>query len=99
MHICFGITFMICIPKWKPKPMNDKTMKLLDEDVIISLSAKDPHAPENKIFFDGNTREFVSIKLVETMIDHLNIESTSILKTSAEAKRQIEREEQKARGK
>ena len=62
----------------------------LDEDVIITLVAKNPKAPQNKIRFDHTKGEYVEIKLVERMIDHLEIESTMIHKDSAEGKKQMQ---------
>ena len=62
----------------------------LDEDVIITLVAKNPKAPQNKIRFDHTKGEYVEIKLVERMIDHLEIESTCIHKDSAEGKKQMQ---------
>ena len=64
--------------------------KVLDEDVIITLTAKDPQAPKNLIRYNGIKREFVTIKLAEKMIDHLNIESSILHKNTEEAKRQLE---------
>ena len=66
--------------------------KKVEEDVIISLTSKNPQASKNLIRFDGIAREFVSIKLVESMIDHLNIESTILHRRSEEAKKQLETE-------
>ena len=62
----------------------------LDEDVVITLTAKNPQAPQNIIRFDHTTGEFVTIKLAESMIDHLEIESTSILRDSEEGKKQLQ---------
>ena len=44
------------------------------------------------IRFNGITKKFVTIKLVESMIDHLNIESTILHRNSEEAKKQLELE-------
>jgi dynein intermediate chain 1 len=63
-----------------------------DEDIIITLIAKNPQVPKNLVRFDGNKKEFVSIHLVECMIDHLDIESTVLHKDSEEAKKQLELE-------
>ncbi len=62
----------------------------MDEDVVITLTAKNPQAPRNTVRFDYTTGEYVSVKLNETMIDHLEIESTCLHKESQEAKAQIE---------
>ena len=66
--------------------------KELDEDIIITLISKDPQAPKNLVRFDGNKKEFVKIRLVACMIDHLDIESTILHKDSEEAKTQLELE-------
>ena len=59
--------------------------------MIITLVGKDPQVEKDRVVYDYSIREFVTIKLVERMIDHLDIESTSIHKNSEEAKKQIER--------
>ena len=69
--------------------MHSYYKKDLDEDVVITLTAKNPQAPHNKIRFDHTTGTFITQKLVETMIDHLNIESTCIHKDSDEAQKQV----------
>ena len=60
---------------------------------MITLTAKDPQAPKNKIVYDHATQEFDTITLTDTMIDHLDIESTILHKDSDEAKRQIKQRE------
>ena len=65
-------------------------VKHFEEDVIITLTAKNPQASKNLIRFHGIRKEFVTIKLVESMIDHLVIESTILHRNSAEAKKQLE---------
>ena len=65
----------------------------MDEDVVITLVAKNPQAPKNRVRFDHTKGEFVEMKLVERMIDHLNIESTCIHKDSEEGKKQLQVEE------
>ena len=45
-----------------------------DEDVVITLQAKNPQAPQNIVRFDYTVGEYIPIKLGETMIDHLEIE-------------------------
>ena len=60
---------------------------------MITLKAKDPQAPKNKVVYDHATQEFVTITLTDTMIDHLDIESTILHKDSDEAKRQIKQRE------
>ena len=57
---------------------------------MITLTAKNPQAPQNIIRFDHTTGEFVTVKLAEQMIDHLEIESTSILRDSEEGKKQLQ---------
>ena len=71
--------------------IQDKT-KEFEEDVIITLTAKNPQALKDVIRFNGITKKFVTIKLVESMIDHLNIESTILHRNSEEAKKQLELE-------
>ena len=73
-----------------------KTIKEQDEDVVITLVAKNPQAAKNKVRFQQNTGKYVEIKLIERMIDHLNIESTILHKESEEAKRQFRAEEEGA---
>ena len=63
--------------------------KDLDEDVVITLVAKDPQAPHNKIRYDHTTGTYITQKLVESMIDHLEIESSCVHKDSEEGKRQL----------
>ena len=63
--------------------------KDLDEDVVITLVAKNPQAPHNKIRFDHTTGTYITQKLVESMIDHLEIESTCAHKDSEEGKKQL----------
>ena len=57
--------------------------------MVITLTAKNSQAPQNIIRFDHTVGEFVTVKLAETMIDHLEIESTSIHKDSDEAQKQM----------
>ena len=52
--------------------------------MVITLTAKNNQAPQNIIRFDHTVGEFVTVKLAEAMIDHLEIESTSIHKDSEE---------------
>lgn len=87
---------------------NDKIVKLkkkicvsqdLDEDVVITLTAKNPQAPQNIIRFDHTIGEYVTVKLAESMIDHLEIESTSIHKDSDEGQKQLMNEGKKQDGK
>ena len=61
----------------------------LDEDVVITLTAKNSQAPQNIIRFDHTTGEFATVKLAESMIDHLEIESTSIHRDSEEGQKQL----------
>ncbi len=58
---------------------------------MITLTAKNPQAAKNVVRFDHTSGEYASVKLNETMIDHLDIESTCLHKESAEAKAQIDR--------
>ena len=61
----------------------------MDEDVVITLTAKNSQAPQNIIRFDHTTGEFATVKLAESMIDHLEIESTSIHRDSDEGVKQL----------
>ena len=70
----------------------------MEEDIIITLLGTNPQKPKNRIRFNYSTGTYVTVKLVERMIDHLNIESTSVLKSSEEGKVQLQFE-QNARGK
>ena len=70
----------------------------MDEDIVITLTATNPQKPKNRSRFNYSTGTYGTIKLVEKMIDHLNIESTSVLKSSEEGKVQLQFE-QNARGK
>ena len=74
-------------------------IKEQDEDVVITLAAKNPQAPRNKIRYDHNVGGYVEIKLVERMIDHLDIASTCIHKDSAEGKRQLQEKGGEEKGK
>ena len=66
----------------------------LDEDVVITLVAKNPQAPHNKIRYDHITGTYITQKLAETMIDHLEIESLVIRKDSEEGKKQLKATEE-----
>ena len=57
--------------------------------MVITLTAKNNQAPQNIIRFDHTVGEFVTVKLAEAMIDHLEIESTSIHKDSEEGQKQL----------
>ena len=57
--------------------------------MVITLTAKNSQAPQNIIRFDHTVGEFVTVKLAEAMIDHLEIESTSIHKDSEEGQKQL----------
>ena len=60
-----------------------------NEEVVITLTAKNPQAPQNKIRYNITKNKFEKVRLVETMIDHLEIESRIIHKDSEEAKQQL----------
>ena len=60
--------------------------------MVITLTAKNPQAPQNVVRFDHTVGEYVHVKLVESMIDHLEIESACLHKESAEGKRQMQAE-------
>ena len=78
--------------------MHSYYKKDLDEDVVITLVAKNPQAPHNKIRFDHTTGTYITQKLVETMIDHLEIESSCVHKDSDEAKKQVKVPEESVDG-
>ena len=59
------------------------------KEVFIYLTAKDPQAPRRKIEFDHESRSFVGVKYIKTMIDHLEIESICLHKNSLEARKQL----------
>ena len=61
-----------------------------EEEVVICLTAKNPQAPQNKIRYSHMRKDFVSIKLIERMIDHLEIESSCLHKDSDEARKQLQ---------
>ena len=67
--------------------------------MVITLTAKNPQAPQNIIRFDHTVGEYVTVKLAESMIDHLEIESTSIHKDSDEGQKQLMNEGKKQDGK
>lgn len=67
--------------------------------MVITLTAKNPQAAQNIVRFDHTTGEFVTIKLAEAMIDHLEIESISIHKDSDEGQKQMSAEGHKKDGK
>ena len=62
----------------------------LDEDVVITLTGKNPQANIGIIRFDYPSGEYVGVKFIESMIDHLEIESTSLHKDSQEAQDQLQ---------
>ena len=80
--------------KKKANPEDDNGVIEDDEEdeVVISLKAKDPQAARNVVRFDYTTGEYIPVKLRETMIDHLDIQSTILHIDSDEAKRQIQQE-------
>ena len=64
----------------------------MDEDVVIALTTKNPQAPQNVVRFDHTTGEYISVKLNEVMIDHLDIESSCWHKESPEGKAQVQKD-------
>ena len=58
--------------------------------MVITLTAKNPQAPKNVVRFDYTQGEYLEIKLTETMIDHLELESLCLHKDSQEAKLQMQ---------
>ena len=57
---------------------------------MITLTAKNPQAPHGIVRFDYTNGEFVPVRRIETMIDHLEIESTCLHKDSHEAQEQLQ---------
>ena len=82
-----------------------------DEDIVIRLDSKDPHKCKNITRFNYIKMDYIPVKLRslkaieyglqqfpfsrETMIDHLEIESSIISRNSNEGKKQLERELEK----
>jgi hypothetical protein len=52
----------------------------LDEDVVITLTAKNPQALIGLMRFDYTVGEYVSVKFIESMIDHLEVTFTLVFK-------------------
>ena len=61
--------------------------------MVITLTAKNPQQPKNRVIFNDSTQTFVPLRLVETMIDHLNIVSTVVPKSSEEGQLQLQFQE------
>ena len=57
--------------------------------MIITLRAKNPQMSNDMVRFSHVEGRFVPVKLKERMIDHLNIVSTIVHKSSDEARLQI----------
>lgn len=68
-----GLTNFMCI-EFQNCISVSVQLQEFDEDVVITLQAKNPQAPQNIVRFDYTVGEFIPIKLGETMIDHLEIE-------------------------
>ena len=60
--------------------------------MIITLRARNPQTPKDRVRFSHVDGCFVELRHKETMIDHLNIVSTVIPKTSDEGLFQIQLE-------
>ena len=60
--------------------------------MIITLRARNPQTPKDRVRFSHIEGCFVELRHKETMIDHLNIVSTVIPKTSDEGLFQIQLE-------
>ena len=67
-----------------------------DDDVVISLTSKDPNISTTQVRWDHTMSEFVGVHLTETLIDHLEIESTILHVNSEEAKIQMMEQRHKA---
>ena len=59
---------------------------------MIRLTSKDPQRQKNVVRFSHSMGEFADVRLSEFMIDHLELESTSILRDSEEGQAQLEKE-------
>ena len=72
------------------KPINFLLLLIKENDteVFIVLTAKDPQAPKRKVEFDFDSGTFIRVKMEDSMIDHMDIESICFHKYSAEARRQ-----------
>ena len=60
--------------------------------MVIRLTSKDPQRQKNVVRFSYCMGEFADVRLSEFMIDHLELESTSILRDSEEGQAQLEKE-------
>ena len=60
--------------------------------MVIHLTSKDPQRQKNVVRFSYYMGEFADVRLSEFMIDHLELESTSILRDSEEGQAQLEKE-------
>ena len=59
-----------------------------EKEVFIQLTAKNPQAHKRKIQFDFETGTFISIKAIDFMIDHMDIESICLHRNSSQARQQ-----------
>lgn len=59
---------------------------------MIRLTSKDPQRQKNVVRYSHSMGEFAEVRLSEFMIDHLEMESTSILRDSEEGQAQLEKE-------
>ena len=60
------------------------------KEVFIQLTAKDPQAPKRKVEYDFETGTYIRVKMIDKMIDHLEIESICFHKYSTEGRRQAQ---------
>lgn len=60
-----------------------------EEDILISLTSRDPNVPKASVKFGFSQGVFIQMKFEETMIDHLDIESKIIIAESDEGRNQV----------
>ena len=58
--------------------------------IFIQLTAKNPQAPRRKVEYDFETGSFSRVRMIDSMIDHLEIESVCFHKYSIEARKQAQ---------
>ena len=60
-----------------------------DDEMVISLTSKDPNTSSSQVRWDHTAGEFLGIQLCESLIDHLDIESIILHKDTEEARDQV----------
>ena len=66
-----------------------------DDDIVISLTSKDPNISTSLVRWDHMMGEFMGVHLSETLIDHLDIESCILHINSEEARIQMLEQKQR----